>query len=192
MVRSTAPTAAAPVAPFTRAAASVTLTATAASGWTFSGWSGACSGGNPCNLIMNSRSECDGYVHVADLHARRERSGARNRDQRRRPDQLHQWQRHLQRRLRERQFGHADRRRGERLVVFGMERSLQRGQSLQPGHEQRSESDSYVRLTLLGPCEQDVKGGNPLTSLTIPATGTGHLIAVAMLFNGTDIGFQYF
>jgi hypothetical protein len=32
----------------------VTLNATAASGWTFSGWSGACSGGNPCNLVMNS------------------------------------------------------------------------------------------------------------------------------------------
>ena len=28
------------------------------------------------------------------------------------------------------------------------------------------------------------KGGNPITSLTIPATGTGHLIAVAMMFNG--------
>jgi hypothetical protein len=33
---------------------SVTLTGTAASGWTFSGWSGACSGGNPCSLVMNS------------------------------------------------------------------------------------------------------------------------------------------
>jgi hypothetical protein len=33
---------------------SVTMNATAASGWTFSGWSGSCSGGNPCNVIMNS------------------------------------------------------------------------------------------------------------------------------------------
>ena len=32
----------------------VTLTATPASGSTFSGWSGPCSGGNPCNLVMNS------------------------------------------------------------------------------------------------------------------------------------------
>ncbi len=28
------------------------------------------------------------------------------------------------------------------------------------------------------------KGGNPITNLTIPATGTGHLIAVAVMFNG--------
>ena len=28
------------------------------------------------------------------------------------------------------------------------------------------------------------KGGNPIANLTIPATGTGHLIAVAMMFNG--------
>jgi hypothetical protein len=28
------------------------------------------------------------------------------------------------------------------------------------------------------------KGGDPITNLTIPATGTGHLIAVAMMFNG--------
>jgi len=33
---------------------SVTLNATPASGWTFSQWSGACSGSNPCNVIMNS------------------------------------------------------------------------------------------------------------------------------------------
>ncbi len=33
---------------------SVTLNATAGSSWTFSGWSGGCSGGNPCSLVMNS------------------------------------------------------------------------------------------------------------------------------------------
>ncbi|MFZ0297350.1 MAG: hypothetical protein WAM13_03275 [Candidatus Sulfotelmatobacter sp.] len=33
---------------------SVTLNATAASGWTFSGWSGSCSGANPCQVVMNS------------------------------------------------------------------------------------------------------------------------------------------
>ena len=32
----------------------VTLNATPSSGWAFSGWSGPCSGGNPCNLVMNS------------------------------------------------------------------------------------------------------------------------------------------
>jgi len=32
----------------------VTLNATAATAQTFTGWSGACSGKNPCNLVMNS------------------------------------------------------------------------------------------------------------------------------------------
>jgi hypothetical protein len=32
----------------------VTLNATAGSSWTFGGWSGACTGGNPCNVVMNS------------------------------------------------------------------------------------------------------------------------------------------
>jgi hypothetical protein len=32
----------------------VTMNATAASGWTFSGWSGACTGSNPCSVVMNS------------------------------------------------------------------------------------------------------------------------------------------
>jgi hypothetical protein len=33
---------------------SVTMNATAAAGWTFSGWSASCSGSNPCNVVMNS------------------------------------------------------------------------------------------------------------------------------------------
>ena len=33
---------------------SVTMNATPASGWTFSGWSGPCGGGNPCTLVMNT------------------------------------------------------------------------------------------------------------------------------------------
>jgi Divergent InlB B-repeat domain len=32
----------------------VALTAAGASGWSFSGWSGPCSGGNPCNLTVNA------------------------------------------------------------------------------------------------------------------------------------------
>jgi len=33
---------------------SVSMNATAATGWTFSGWSGSCTGSNPCNVVMNS------------------------------------------------------------------------------------------------------------------------------------------
>ena len=32
----------------------VTMNAAPAAGWTFQGWSGFCSGGNPCNVTMNS------------------------------------------------------------------------------------------------------------------------------------------
>ncbi|HUD65755.1 MAG TPA: hypothetical protein VMQ17_14295 [Candidatus Sulfotelmatobacter sp.] len=32
---------------------SVTMNATAASGWAFSGWSGSCTGGNPCTVVVN-------------------------------------------------------------------------------------------------------------------------------------------
>jgi hypothetical protein len=34
----------------------VTLTATGTSGWSFAGWSGACSGGNPCSFIVNANA----------------------------------------------------------------------------------------------------------------------------------------
>lgn len=36
------------------AGTAVTLNATAGTGWTFGAWSGACTGGNPCNVVMNS------------------------------------------------------------------------------------------------------------------------------------------
>jgi hypothetical protein len=36
------------------AGSSVALTATAGTSWAFGGWSGACTGGNPCNVVVNS------------------------------------------------------------------------------------------------------------------------------------------
>ena len=36
------------------AGTAVTLNATAGTGWLFGGWSGACTGANPCNVVMNS------------------------------------------------------------------------------------------------------------------------------------------
>ena len=80
---------------------SVTLNATAASGWTFSGWSGSCSGANPCQVVMNS--------------------------------------------------------------------SL-------------SVTATFKANTSWALVNKTSKGG--VTSLTIPATGSGHLIAVAIMFNG--------
>jgi hypothetical protein len=80
----------------------VTLNATAASGWTFSGWSGSCSGANPCHVVMSS--------------------------------------------------------------------SL-------------SVTATFKANTSWAIVNKAAKGA--VTSLTIPATGSGHLIAVALMFNGT-------
>ena len=82
---------------------SVTLTAAAASGWNFSGWSGPCSGGNPCSLVMNSS---------------------------------------------------------------------------------RSPTATFAPNTYWAVVNETSKGGNPISSLTIPATVGGHLLVVAMAFNG--------
>jgi hypothetical protein len=81
---------------------SVTLNATAASGWALSGWSGACSGGNPCSVVMNSNLAATATFTTA-------------------------W-----------------------AIV--------------------NKASGF---------------GNPITNLTIPATGSGNLIAVAVMFNGT-------
>jgi hypothetical protein len=81
---------------------SVTLNASAASGWTFSGWSGSCSGANPCQVVMSS--------------------------------------------------------------------SL-------------SVTATFKANTSWAIVNKASKGG--VTSLTIPATGSGHLIAVALIFNGS-------
>jgi len=83
---------------------SVTLNATAGGSWTFSHWSGACTGGNPCNLVMNS--------------------------------------------------------------------------NLSP-------TATFTTTTTWAMVNKASKAGNPITSLTIPATGSGNLIAVALMFSGT-------
>ena len=80
---------------------SVTLNATPASGWTFSGWSGSCSGANPCQVVMNSNATA---------------------------------------------------------------------------------TANFAGKTSWAIVNKASKGG--ITSLTIPTTGSGHLIAVALIFNG--------
>ena len=82
---------------------SVTMNATAAGGWAFSGWSGACTGGNPCNVVMNS-----------NLNA----------------------------------------------------------------------TATFTTTTTWAIVHKASNAGNPITNLTIPATGTGNLVLVAMMFNG--------
>lgn len=79
------------------------MNATAAGGWAFSGWSGACTGGNPCNVVMNS-----------NLNA----------------------------------------------------------------------TATFTTTTTWAIVHKASNAGNPITNLTIPATGTGNLVLVAMMFNG--------
>jgi hypothetical protein len=81
----------------------VTMSATGASGWTFSGWSGSCSGGNPCNLVVNSNQSATATFSATNWAIVNKASNT----------------------------------------------------------------------------------GSPLTSLTIPSTGSGHVIVLGLVFNGT-------
>jgi len=86
------------------AGSAATLNASPSSGWTFAGWSGPCTGGNPCSLVMNS--------------------------------------------------------------------------NLTP-------TATYTTTNRWSVVNKASRAGNPLTSLTIPATHSGNMIAIALMFNGT-------
>jgi hypothetical protein len=163
---------------------SVMLTGTAASGWTFSGWSGACSGGNPCSLVLNSDLSAtatftsptytlavnevgQGTVTSADGEINCTNGS------------------------------------GTCSAVYASGSSVTLSATAPGGWTFSGWSGpcsggnpcSLVMNTGLSPTatftpntywalvNRTSKGGN-ITSLTIPATGTGHLIAVAMMFNG--------
>ncbi len=164
---------------------SVALTATAGSGSTFSGWSGACSGGNPCSLVMNSNLSAtatfsaptytltvneagQGTVTSADGEINcTNGSGTCS----------------------------AVYASGSAVSLTGTAASgwsfsgwsgpcsggnpcgLVMNSSLSP-------TATFTPNTYWALVNETSKGGNPITSLTIPATASGHLLVVAMAFNG--------
>ena len=101
----------------------VTLNATPAAGWTFAGWSGACTGTGSCNLTMSQNQSVTATFTQNHLPAIRDHHRQRHRDQHRR---LHQLPRHLFPHLSFQHASHAERDPGSGLELHRMERRLQR------------------------------------------------------------------
>ena len=104
---------------------SVTLTAAAASGSTFGGWGGACSGtATACTVSMTAARDVTATFNssTTSFTLSVTKAGSGRAPSRRTPgDRLRQ---HLQRRLRERHVGDADRGGGQRRELRGLERRL--------------------------------------------------------------------
>jgi hypothetical protein len=164
---------------------SVTLTGTAASGWTFSGWSGACSGGNPCSLVINSNLSATATftsptytlaVNEVGQGTVTSTDGEIN----------------------------CTNGSGTCSAVYASGSSVTLtgtaaigwtfsgwGGPCSGGNPCRlvmntglSPTATFTPNAYWSVVSKTSKGGNPIANLTIPATGTGHLIAVAMMFNG--------
>jgi Divergent InlB B-repeat domain len=166
---------------------SVTLNAAAAGGWTFTGWSGACSGGNPCNLVMASNltatasfaTAVPSYtltVNEAGQGTVTSTDGAIN----------------------------CINGSGTCSVVYSGGNSVSLNATAASGWtftgwggacsgrnpcnlvmtSNLTTTAAFVTTPSWTIVHKTSKGG-AITSLTIPATGSGHLIAVAMMFNGT-------
>ena len=99
----------------------VTLTATPASGWTFSSWGGACSGTGSCIVAMNAAQSASARRFVQSFDAfgerHRQRHGGEFADG-------HQLRLDLQRKLCRGYAGDADRDAGERLDFDRLGRRL--------------------------------------------------------------------
>jgi Divergent InlB B-repeat domain len=163
---------------------SVTLNAIAASGWTFSGWSGACSGTNPCNLVVNSSTSATATFTSPNYTLTVNESGQ----------------------------GTVTSTDGEISctngsghcsAVYASGSSVTLNATAASGGTfsgwsgpcTGSNPCNLVMNTNLTPTAtftanaswtlvREKSNGGAITNLTIPATGTGHLVAVALMFNG--------
>jgi hypothetical protein len=164
---------------------SVTMNATAASGWTFSGWSGSCSGGNPCNVVMNSNLSATATfasqnyaltVNEVGQGTVASTDGKIN----------------------------CTNSSGACSAVYPSGSSVTMNATAASGwtfsgwsgscsggnpcnvvmNSNLSATATFTTTTPWAIVHKVSSAGNPITNLTIPATGTGHLIAVAMMFNG--------
>ncbi|MGB6258533.1 MAG: hypothetical protein WBG09_10340 [Candidatus Sulfotelmatobacter sp.] len=164
---------------------SVTLTGTAASGSTFSGWSGSCSGANPCNLVMNSDLTATATFSAPTYTLAVSESGLGT-------------------------VTSADGKiscvngSGSCSAVYASGSSVTLTAAAASGwnfsgwsgpcsggnpcslvmNSSRSPTATFAPNTYWAVVNETSKGGNPISSLTIPATVGGHLLVVAMAFNG--------
>jgi len=166
---------------------SVTMNATAASGWTFAGWSGACSAGNPCSLTMNSNQTATASfatsaqtytltVNEAGQGTVTSTDGVIN----------------------------CTNGSGTCSAAYPSGSSVTLNANAASGstftgwtgawsgknpctlvmNSNLTEKATFVTTPAWAIVHKASKAGG-ITSVTIPATGTGHLIAVAMMFNGS-------
>jgi hypothetical protein len=165
---------------------SVTMNATAASGWTFSGWSGSCSGGNPCNVVMNSNlsatatftppnytltvtevgqgtvTSTDGEINCTNGSGTCSAVYASGSLVTMNATGASSW------------------------TFSGWSGSCSAGNPcIVVMNGNVNETATFTAYTPWTMVNMASKGGTAFTKLTIPATGTGHLIAVAMIFNGS-------
>ena len=103
---------------------SVTLTAAAASGSTFAGWSGACTGTGACTVSMTAaRAVTATFNSAVDVRVERDEGGHGHWHRDVITDR-HQLRHHVQRELRERHVGDAHGRGGQWLDVRRLERRV--------------------------------------------------------------------
>jgi uncharacterized repeat protein (TIGR02543 family) len=169
----------------------VSLTATPATGYTFSGWTGACTGGNPCNVTMTSDQTAtatfaagsgSNYVLTIDENGQGTVSST---------------------------DGQIDcvNGAGNCAATYPVGTSVSLNATAPSGSTFLEWSGAGACPNIRGTCTvtpggnltvtasfaptpawaivQKVSKAGAITNLTIPATGGGHLIAVAMMFNGT-------
>ena len=125
---------------------SVTLTAAAASGSTFAGWSGACSGTGTCTVSMTAARNVTATFNSSGgtfaLTVTRAGTGIGHRHIESRG---HQLRHHVLCQLHERRIRHAHRCGGERLGVCGVERRVHRHGQLRVGPDAAAVSHLHVQ-----------------------------------------------
>lgn len=167
--------------------ASVSLTATPSTNWAFSGWSGACTGANPCTVTMSSSQTATATFAATQTYT-----------------------------LSVNEVGqgtvtstdgsiNCTNGSGTCSAVYPSGTSVSLTGSGASGwnlsgwsgactggnpcvvlvNSNQTATATFTTNSVWALVNKASKSGSPLTSLTIPSTGSGHLIAVALMFNGS-------
>jgi hypothetical protein len=165
---------------------SVTMNATAASGWALSGWSGGCSGGNPCTVVMNGNLSATATFTAQNYTLTVNEVGqgtVTSTD-----GQIN-----------------CTNGSGTCSAVYSIGSSVTMNATAGSGwtfsgwsgvctggnpctvvmNSNLSPTATFTAIPSWAVVNKTSNAGNPIKNLTIPATGAGHLIAVAMMFNGS-------